>query len=583
MTPKKILIVGGVAAGATAAARSRRLDERARIIVFERGPHVSFANCGLPYHLGGVIADESALLLSSPEQFQEKFDIEVRVLAEVLAIDRDRREIRVRDRQSGREYVEAYDALLLAPGARPVRPPVPGLDLPGVFTLRTVPDVRRVREWIEQRGGRRAVVVGAGFIGLEVTENLVRLGLAVEVLEAQQQVFTPLDREVAEPLATHLEQNGVRLHLAQRLEAIASRGDGDLEVVTSAGQRLPTDLVILALGVRPEADLASGAGLAVGRHGGVVVDASMQTSDPHVWAAGDVVEHTCFVTEDLRTVPLAGLANRQGRTAADSIAGRRAQLRGMQGTFVCELFGLTVAGTGVTEKHLAAMGGAAGGSDGGHTAVWLHPKHHVTYYPGAEAIHLKLVYSTVDGRVLGAQAVGRRGVDKRIDVIAMAMQMGATVYDLEQAELAYSPQFGAAKDPVNLAGMVAANQLRGDVQFARWEALPPSGARGAVLVDVRESTEYATDHVPGATNVPLASLRARSEELPRDRELWLYCETGKRSYDAARVLTQRGFRVRALPGGIQTWRQLGAPLPVAAGSADPGGAAEGGGSDSDLA
>lgn len=542
MSQRRILIVGGVAAGASCAVRARRLDESAEIVVFEKGPHVSFANCGLPYHVGDVIRDESALLLVTPERFKQRFDIDVRVFNEVVAIDAAERTLTVRHTRTGEEYVERYDALVLAPGARPLRPNITGIDLPGVFTLRTVPDTRRLREWIDEHRARRAVVVGAGFVGLEVAENLAKRGLEVEVVERDEQVLPPLDPEMARPVEDHLRESGVGLLLGQALERIEQRADG-LCVVTSSGQELSADLVILGLGVRPETDLASRAGVALGALGGIAVDAHMRTNVPGIWAAGDAVEDTCFVTQRPRLIPLAGPANRQGRIAADDVCGREARFRGVQGTVVCGLFGLTVAATGASEKWLAGREDTE--------VVWLHPNNHVAYYPGAEPIHLKLVFSRKEGRVLGAQAVGKRDVEKRIDVIAMALQLGASVFDLEEAELCYAPQFGAAKDPVNLAGMIAANVLRGDVAMARWSEV---GRADVTLLDVREPDEVARGAVPGSVNIPLSELRGRLGEVPTERELWVYCQSGKRSYDAARALLQRGYVVRNLPGGYESYR-----------------------------
>ncbi len=547
---KRILIVGGVAAGASCAARSRRLDEEAEIVVFERGPHVSFASCGLPYHVGDVIPDEDDLVLVTPERFRERLAIDVRVRHEVLRIDREARTIEVRGPDGG-VSVEPYDALVLCTGSRPIRPPVEGVDLPGVFTVRDVPDTRRLKRWIEERAARRAVVVGAGFIGLELAENLVHRGLEVTVIERADQILAPLDPEMARPLAAHLEASGVRLRTSASLAGI-EQASGGLRVHASDGSATDADVVVLGLGVRPEVTLAREAGLAIGVTGGVVVDEAMRTADPHVWAAGDAVEARCAVTGRPVLVPLAGPASREGRVAADSIAGRRARFRGVQGTAVCGVFGMTAATTGVGEKSLRAAAIP-------YRAVHLHPSSHVTYYPGAETIHLKLLFSPEDGRVLGAQAVGRADVDKRVDVLATAIQMRATVFDLEEAELCYAPQFGAAKDPVNVAGMIAANHLRGDLPLAAWEE-----AEGpALLVDVREEDEFAREHLPGARNVPLSQLRERLDELPRDREILLYCKSGKRSYDAARALEQRGFRVRTLPGGIESWRHRERGVPRA--------------------
>ncbi len=542
---KRILIIGGVAAGSSCATRARRLDEAADIHVFERGPYVSFANCGLPYHVGNVIEDEDSLLLTSPERFQERHDIQVHVDHEVVAINPLQQTLLVRDRKTGSMRGEHYDALVLATGAGPVRPPVEGLDLPGVFTLRTVPQTREVKRWLAETGARRAVVVGGGLVGLEVAENLRHLDLAVTVVERADHVLPLLDPEMAVPVQERLEAEGVVLHLGDGLAAIR-QGDDGLTVETAAGAALPADVVVLGLGVRPQTELAVEAGLTLGPRGGVAVDAYLLTSDPNIWAVGDVAEKHCTVTGQPRVLPMAGPANREGRRAADAICGRVVPDRGVQGTSVCRLFGLTVAATGRSATDLRTLGVP-------FEETWLHPSDHVGYYPGARTIHLKLLYGPRDGRILGAQAVGEAGADKRIDVIAMALQLGGTVYDLEQAELCYSPQVGAAKDPVNMAGMVAANHLRGDLPQARW-----SNARSdnGVLIDVREPEEFARGHIGGARNLPLSELRDRLDELPRDKVLRLYCWSGKRSYDAARALVQHGLDARTLPGGFQSWRQL---------------------------
>lgn len=545
-TKKRVMVVGGVAGGASCAARLRRLCEECEIVIFERGPYVSFANCGLPYYVGDVIVQESKLLVATPALFRERFNIDVRIESEVLAVDRERREIEVREGATGRVYREAYDALVLATGAAPVRPALPGIDLPGIFVLRTIPDSRRVRDWIRARDAKRAVVVGGGFVGLEMTENLVRRGLAVTLVELAPHVLPPLDAEMAEPLHERLRANGVTVHLGDGVEAFEKRDDG-LLVTTRGGLALPADIVLLSIGVRPDAGLARAAGLELGALGGLRVDEQMRTSDPAVWAVGDVVEVKDYVTGAWSLIPLAGPANRQGRVAADSIAGRARAFRGVQATAVCGLFDMTVAMTGATEKSLARAGIAD------YDKAYLHPGHHVGYYPGARPINLKVLFAKDGGRVLGAQAVGEEGVEKRIDVIAMAIQRGATVFDLEEAELCYAPQFGAAKDPVNVAGMIAANVLRGDVALARWEDVAGSGA---FLLDVREPVEFNAGHVAAAVNLPLAQLRSRFAELPRDREIWVYCAAGQRSYYAGRFLAQRGFRVRNLPGGYRTFLQF---------------------------
>ena len=543
---RRVLIVGGVAGGASAAARLRRLDEESEIVLFDRGPYVSFANCGLPYYVGNVIADERRLLVASRELFRDRFNIDVQTEHEVTAIDRAVQTIRVKDLRDGSEHDEHYDVLVLAPGAMPIRPVARGLELPGVFVVRTIPDTRRIRAWLEAPPRREAVVVGGGFIGLEMAENLVRRGLAVTVVEKLPQVMPPLDPEMAAEMARHLRQEGVRLRLGEGFREIEADGDR-LAVRTDRDATITTDLVILALGVRPEATLAQAAGLAIGARGGIVVDERMRTSDPRIYAVGVAIEVRDVIIGQEIILPLAGPANRQGRVAAEAIAGRGTRFRGVQATAIVGVLGLTVAITGASEKGLRR----AGVTDYG--VVYLHPGHHAGYYPGAMPIHLKLLYSRGDGRVLGAQAVGQEGIDKRIDVIATMIQMGGTVHDLAEVELCYAPQFGAAKDPVNVAGMMAANALRGDMPLADWSEI---GQTSAALLDVREPDEFARGHLEGAVNLPLSELRRRVNDVPRGRELWVYCAAGQRAYYAQRLLMQRGLDVRNLSGGFATYTML---------------------------
>ncbi len=545
--PRRVLIVGGVAGGASCAARLRRLDESVEIVVFERGPYVSFANCGLPYYVGNVIKEERALLVASRGLFRTRFNVDVQTETEVTAIDRHARTITVLDGRTGVSRAERYDVLVLSPGAAPIRPPLPGVELPGVFAVRTIPDSRRIRSWIAERHAARVVVVGGGFIGLEMVENLHQRELAVTVLEKLPQLMPPLDPEMAVPLREHLLAEGVHLQLGDGLARIETRDGGGLDVVAESGARFPADLVILAIGVRPETALAKEAGIPLGPRGGIVVDSQMRTADPHIWAVGDAVEVPDVVTGQETVLPLAGPANRQGRVAAEAIAGRATQFRGVQATAVVGVLGMTAASTGASEKGLRRAGIT------NFEKVYLHPGHHAGYYPGAQPIHLKLLFSVPDGRILGAQAVGSEGVEKRIDVIATAMQFRGTVHDLAEAELCYAPQYGAAKDPVNLAGMLAVNVLTGDMPVADWSEL---GRADAVVLDVREPDEFAAGHIPKAINLPLSQLRARHGELPRDRELWICCVVGQRAYYATRFLTQRGYRARNLSGGFTTYQAL---------------------------
>jgi NADPH-dependent 2,4-dienoyl-CoA reductase/sulfur reductase-like enzyme/rhodanese-related sulfurtransferase len=548
MKRKRILIVGGVAGGASCAARARRLSETAEIIMFDRGEYVSFANCGLPYYVGNVIKQEENLIIATPELFRKRFKIDVRLQSEILAVDRKNGRIQVKECRSGDIYYEEYDALVLAPGASPIKPTMPGVDLPGIFFLRTIPDSRQIKAWIAQRNAKHAVVVGGGYIGMEMTENLVNLGLAVTIVEMQAQVMPLLDPEMVSPIHAELVKHGVTLRLNETVTGFEQNKKDSISVKLKSGTVEKADLVILSIGVRPEIKLAEEAGLEIGQRRGIRVDKHMRTSDEKIWAVGDAVEVKDVVTGQWSVIPLAGPANRQGRIAAATILGRDAEFRGVQGTSVVGILGLVVAVTGASEKSLRNMGIWDGPAP--YEKVYLHPGHHVGYYPGASPISLKLIFSSKDGRVAGAQAIGREGVEKRIDVIAMAIQKNATVFDLEEAELCYAPQFGSAKDPVNIAGMIAANVLRGDARIVHWDELSKSQA---FLLDVRSPSEYRQDHIEGAVNIPLDELRERMKEVPEDQEVWAYCAVGQRSYYAARALSQYGYDIKNLSGGFITF------------------------------
>jgi NADPH-dependent 2,4-dienoyl-CoA reductase/sulfur reductase-like enzyme/rhodanese-related sulfurtransferase len=497
--------------------------------------------------VGDVITDERSLLVATPEIFQRRFNIEVRLQSEVRAMDRANQEIEIKNTVTGEIYRERYDALVLAPGSAPIRPAMPGIDLPGIFTLRTIPDSRQMKQWITERKVEKAVVVGGGFIGLETTENLVRRGISVTIIEMLPQVMPPIDPEMAVLVQDRLSANGVSLHLSDGVAKFEQNPDGHtIAVTTKSGASFSCDMVLLAIGVRPETTLAKKAGLETGQLGGIRVNDHMRTSDEHIWAVGDAVEVRDFVTGDWSLIPLAGPANRQGRMAADSILGRDTRFRGVQGTAVCRVFDITVAATGASEKTLQRQG--IGGQKAQYEKIYLHPGHHANYYPGAKPITIKLIFSTKDGKVLGAQAVGEEGVEKRIDAIAMALQRGSTVFDLEEAELCYAPQFGTAKDPVNVAGMIAANVMRGDAPVAHWKDTFESEA---LILDVREPGEFKMGHVEGAINIPLNSLRVRMNELPRDREILVYCAVGQRSYYASRALRLHGFNARNISGGMR--------------------------------
>jgi NADPH-dependent 2,4-dienoyl-CoA reductase/sulfur reductase-like enzyme/rhodanese-related sulfurtransferase len=542
----KLLIVGGVAGGASAAARARRLSEDAQIILFERGPDVSFANCGLPYYVGGAIAERDKLLVTTPEQLRTRFKLDVRTRSSVESIDRSAKKVRVRDLASEKVYEESYDKLILAPGAAPLRPPIAGIDLPGIFTLRNLQDVDRIKERVD-KGVKEAVVVGAGFIGLELVENFVRRGVATTVVELQDQVLPPFDKEMTAPLVDELLAKKVKLLLGQSAEAFEKTSDG-LVVRLKSGQRLPAQLVILGVGVRPENKLAVDAGLEVGPRGGIRVNDNLKTSDPDIYAVGDAIEVKDFVSGDPTQVPLAGPANRQGRIAADNIIGRAARYRGTQGTAIVGVFDRVAAMTGASEKALRR-------ANHPFRKIYIHPAHHAGYYPGAEQMTLKLLFDPTSGRVLGAQAAGGAGVDKRIDVLAVAIQAGMTVFDLEEMELAYAPQFGSAKDPINMAGFVAGGLLRGDHPQVDVEALLAAPvSEQAFLLDVRTPQEFESGHILNAVNIPVDDLRSRLGELPRDRKIAVYCQVGQRGYLAIRILLQSGFSAANIGGGYKTYR-----------------------------
>ncbi len=555
----KIVIVGGVAGGASAAARARRLAEDDEIVLVERGPDVSFAHCGLPDYVGGVITARAKLLVTTPQRLRERFAIDVRTRSNVEAIDRAASRVLISDLDGGRTYQESYDRLILAPGAAPLVPPIPGVDHPAVLTLRTLADVDRIQAAVDDAASRgaktppRVVVVGAGFIGLELAENLVHRGVETTVVELQDQVLPPLDREMTAPIVTTLRAHGVSLRLGDSAAGFTpGPGAAGVTVRLASGGELESDLVILGVGVRPENRLAVEAGLDVGPRGGIRVDDRMQTSDPRIYAVGDAVEIRDVVGGGPTQVPLAGPANRQGRIAATAILRPEAlpavRYRGTQGTAIVGVFERVAACTGAAEKTLRRSGRD-------FRKVYVHPAHHAGYYPGAEPMSLKILFDPRDGRLLGAQGVGGAGVDKRIDVLAVAIQAGMTVFDLEEMELCYAPQFGSAKDPVNMAGFVAGGLLRGEHPQADMETVldgPPDGQ--TLLLDVRTADEFAAGHVPGAVNIPVDELRGRRGELPRGGRILAYCQVGQRGYVATRILLQSGFDAANLGGGFTTYR-----------------------------
>jgi len=551
----KIVVVGGVAGGASVAARARRLDETAEIIVFERGGYVSFANCGLPYHIGGVITDRSRLLLQTPESLNESLAIDVRVSTEVVSIDAAAKTVTAREVDTGREYTESYDALALCQGADPMQLPLPGVDLPGIHVLRNIADMDGIKAQLDAAlddaatTGKavRTVVIGAGYIGLEMAENLRHRGAEVTVVELSDQIMPPLDKEVSIPVEQHIRGRGVELVLETAAAAFQQAADGSLKVELNNGRVLPADLVILSAGVRPNVGLAKAAGIELGPRGGIVVDTHMRTSDPSIWAAGDAVETPHTVLPSAGLTPLAGPANREARVAAENICGRDTEYLSTQGTSIVKVFDMTAGGTGATERQLEHEGVA-------YRTVHVHPSGHAGYYPGTAMMHIKVLFSPDDGKLLGAQIAGFDGVDKRLDVFATAIRLGATVHDLETLELAYAPPFGSAKDPVNMAGFVATNVLKGDLQL--WYAKDfPSAVEGARIIDVRTIEEYDIWHIPGAENVPLGDMREATASWDLDVPIRLYCAVGFRSYLAYRLLVQRGFTdVKTLSGGSHTFR-----------------------------
>ena len=551
----KIVIVGGVAGGASAAARLRRLDEFAEIVLFERGEYISFANCGLPYFLGGEITDRDALTLQTPESFHARFRVDVRVEQEVTAIDRSAKTVAVVHRKSGQTYVESYDTLILSPGAAPIVPDIPGVTVAGsrVFTLRNIPDTYRIKEFMDRERPRSAVVAGGGYIGVEMAENLRRAGLAVTLVERLDQVIAPLDYDMACDVHAHLRRQGVTLRLSTAVQKIEEMSDG-LRVTLGGEQagdgELLTDMLILAVGVRPENALAKSAGLAIGERGGIKVDPHMRTSDEHIYAVGDAVEVTDFVTGQPAMIPLAGPANKQGRIAADHICGLASSYTGTQGSAILRVFDLTVATTGLNEKSARRLGLT-------YDKVFTYSNSHAGYFPGAAPMCIKTVFEKGGGKILGVQIVGVDGVDKRCDVFATAIRAGMTVADLARLELCYAPPYSSAKDPVNMAGFVAENLLAGTMKHIHWHdvaALPRDGS--VTLLDVRTTVEYDNGHIDGFVNIPLDDLRERLAELDTRKTVYVNCRSGQRSYLAARILSQRGFDVYNLDGGYRLYHAV---------------------------
>lgn len=539
----KILITGGVAGGATAAARARRLDETAEIILFERGEYISFANCGLPYYIGGTIENRDDLLVTTKDDFMQRYNIDIRNFCAIITIDRDNKKIGVCDVLTGKKYFESYDKLILSPGAEPVLPPIRGIDSVTVFTLRNLPDTDRIKSFIDNEKPEAAVIIGGGFIGLEMAENLLHKGVKVTIVELADQVMTSLDKEMASMIHEYLLGKNVDLELGNGVTEFLKE-DGRVCVITGSGKKIICDFVIMSAGIKPENRLAVESGLKTGVNGGIIVDDLMQTSDPDIFAVGDAVETKNFISNNRVMLPLAGPANKQGRIAADNVSGRSSSFKGTIGTSVAKILDLTVASTGQNEKILKTDGVP-------YLKSYTYSGSHASYYPGSEGMAIKLLFSKDNGQVLGAQIVGGKGVDKRIDVIATAIKGRLTIYDLEELELAYAPPYSSAKDPVNIAGFVAGNILKGDVETVYPDEIEDLIAKEHILLDLRTEEELReSGKIPGSLNIPIDELRERLHELDQSQKYILYCAIGLRGYIAWRILSQKGFKVKNLSGGF---------------------------------
>ncbi len=541
----KVIIIGGVAGGASTACRLRRLDEHADIVMYERGAFVSFANCGLPYHIGGVIEDRKKLLVQTPEKLHQRFNIDVRVKHEVTSVDPGTKTVTVKNLDTGDVFEDSYDKLVLSPGARAIKPPIEGIENKKIHTLSTIPDMDEIMEEIKN-GAKKAIVVGGGYIGVEAAENLRERGLHVILLEMMDQILTFLDPELGSLAIEDLWAHDVDVWLGNAVTGFKAEDNQGITALLSDGTSVTADFVVLAIGVKPEITLARNAGLQIGSCGGIMVDENMQTSDPNIYAVGDAVEVEHFVTKQNTLIPLAGPANRQGRIVANNIAGIPSVYTGTQGTSIIKVFDLVCAATGASSAQLER-------ANMPFQSAMVHTGAHAGYYPDPYVIHLKLLYDPESGKVLGAQAVGYEGVDKRIDVIATAIRQGATMYDLEDLELAYAPPFGSAKDPVNMAGFVAVNQLSGISPAITIFELDTYLDEGAVLLDVRTKTEVSRGIIRGAYHIPVDSLRKRLNELPGDKTIIVYCKVGLRGYIAQRILMENGFKALNISGGYDTF------------------------------
>lgn len=545
---KKVIIVGGVAGGASTAARLRRVDEGAEIILLEKGEHISFANCGLPYHIGEVITERSKLLVQTPEKMKQRFNIDVRVFNEAISIDREKKLVQIKDHQSGEVYEENYDFLVLSPGANPVRPAIPGINHSNIFNLRNIPDTDRIKGFVDEQKPKSAVVVGGGFIGLEMVENLHHRNLNVTLVEMADQVMAPLDFEMAAMVHQHIRSKNVNLILQDGVKEFTDHS-GQIKVSLQSGKEIITDLVIMAIGVKPDIALAKSANLEIGDRGGIKVDEYLKTSDPAIFAIGDAIEVEDFVTGQNALIPLAGPANKQGRIVANNIANRPEKYKKTQGTAIAKVFDLTVASTGSNEKNLKK-------ENIDYISSITHSSSHAGYYPGAIPMAIKINF-TPTGKLLGAQVVGYDGVDKRLDVLATSLRFEKTVFDLQELELAYAPPFSSAKDPVNMAGYAAGNIINNDTDIIHWHELVELDSEKSVLVDVRTKMEWDMGSIEGAINLPLDELRDHLSELPQDKEIIIFCKVGLRGYLATRILKQHGFeKVRNLSGGYCTYQAV---------------------------
>ena len=548
MKQKKVVIIGGVAGGASAAARLRRLDENAHIVVVERGPYISFANCGLPYYLGGTIQDRAALTLQTPESFKARFNVDVRVFSEAVSIQPDNKTITIHNHNTGEEYEESYDSLILSMGADAAMPPIPGIDSKKVFTVRNIPDTVAVKTYIEEHQAKKAVVAGGGFIGLEVAENLRDLGMDVTLVEMADQVIPSIDADMAAQVHGHMRQKGLHLLLGSALQKIEDTETG--VSLTVNGETIDADLLVMAIGVRPASEIAVKAGLPANAKGALIVNSAMETGIDGIYAVGDLIEITHFVTGEKGYIPLAGPTNKQGRIAADNICGIPSRYTGTQGSSILKVFDLAVASTGITEKTAKAL-------HLNYEKSFTFSANHATYYPGATNMSIKTLFEKDTGKILGVQIVGNDGVDKRCDVFATAIRAGMTAKDLTELELCYAPPFGSAKDPVNMAGYVIENMMSGLVKTFHWHDIEKiSKDPGAFLLDTRNPMEYLAGTIPGFVNIPLDSLRDRLDEIPKDKTIYVTCQIGLRGYIAARILMQNGYDVYNLSGGYRLYQTI---------------------------